>query len=346
MADKTKDAYALIAQMLNETVFTDTDTIRQTAAEAALDFKNQSGGYILALNAAKAAADNNALYEYHAESLDYYNYLTKVSKMSDKQLESLSKELEAVLDKLLNTNGAIYTAVGEADTIADGKKYLKEITGGFSTTALPSVDYSKELSKIELPKSIAVAANDTVNYNGYIAANDDTGIEGDGTKDVCMNLLYSKLLFPTFRYNIGAYGCMQLAGERDSYMLSYRDPMIKESFEALEALPSQMKELELSEDDIANGILFTYSSYAYPISSSSLASNEIDYILQNKDTSYTEERLANMKKAKSTDAADVREFADNLQSMIDKGVRFTAGSSSNINKNKDLYELVITDLVK
>lgn len=139
---------------------------------------------------------------------------------------------------------------------------------------------------------------------------------------------------------------MQLAGERESYIMSYRDPLIKESFEALEALPSQLEELELSEDDIDNGILATYSSYAYPIAKSSLASKEIDYILRNKDTSYTDECLSNMKKAKSTDAKDVQQFAENLQTMIDKGVRFTAGSSSSINKNKDLYELVITDLVK
>ena len=346
MAEKTGDAYALISEMLNDAVFTDTDTIKKTAAEAALSFKNNSGSYILALNAAKAAADDNALYEYHAESLDYYNYLTKIAKMSDKQLKTLSKELEAVLNKLLNTNGAVYTAVGEAEAITEGKKCLKDIVGKFNTEVLPAVDYSKKLAEIELPKSIAVAANDTVNYNGYIAANSDTGITGDGTNDVCMSLLYSKLLFPTFRYNIGAYGCMQLAGERDSYMLSYRDPQIKESFEALEAMPSEMEKLELTEEDIDNSILATYSTYAYPVSASSLASSEIDYILQNKSTSYAEERLDNMKKAKNISEDDVREFAGNLQSMIDKGVRFTAGSSSVINKNKELYDLVITDLVK
>ncbi len=346
MADKTKDAYTLISEMLNASVFTDTATIKKTAAEATLNFKNNSGSYMLALNAGKAAADPNALYEYHAESLDYYNYLTKVSKMSDKQLKSLSKELEAVLAKLRNTNGAVYTAIGEAKTITEGKKCLDDITDKFSTTALPSVDYSKDLAKIELPKSIAVAANDTVNYNGYIAANDDTGLASDGTNDVCMNLLYSQLFFPTFRYNIGAYGCMQYAGERDSYLMSYRDPSIKESFDALEALPSQLDELELTEDDINNGILVTYSTYAYPVAKSSLASTEIDYILQNKDTSFIDECLTNMKQAKSITAKDVKEFAKNLQSMIEKGVRFTAGNSTNINKNKDLYELVITDLVK
>ena len=102
----------------------------------------------------------------------------------------------------------------------------------------------------------------------------------------------------------------------------------------------------MTAEDIDNSILATYSTYAYPVSASSLASSEIDYILQNKSTSYTEERLDNMKRAKNISEDDVREFAGNLQSMIDKGVRFTAGSSSVINKNKELYDLVITDLVK
>ena len=35
--------------------------------------------------------------------------------MSDKQLKSLGKELSAVLGKLLNVNGVIYTAVGSED---------------------------------------------------------------------------------------------------------------------------------------------------------------------------------------------------------------------------------------
>ena len=339
------DTFSLIEEILTKTDFTDTERIKNAAATAALEYKS-SNTYELAVAASEAAGDTNKRYEYHAMQTDYLNYLNKVSRMSDKQLKSLGKELSAVLGKLLNVNGVIYTAVGSEDSINKGSSLMKELAGSLEVTPLPAVDYSTELDKLNLPQSIAVAINDSVNYNGIAASNDALGITNDGKNYVALSVIYNKLLYPSFRYDIGAYGLLYRISDKYTVIMSYRDPETKLSFETLEKLPEAVSSLEVGESDVDNALLTTYSSYAYPLSKLELAHTEIDYILQDKSESYSEETLENMKSAKSTTAKDVTEFADTLSEMLDKGVRFTAGSSDSIKKNKELYELTITELTK
>ncbi len=340
------DTFSLIEEILTETDFTDTERIRNAAASAALGYKS-SNTYELALTAAKTAANSNRRYEYHAMQVDYLNYLNKVAKMSDKQLKSLGKELQAVLDKLLNVNGVIYTAVGSEEAIAKGSSLMGEFAArSLETNSLPAVDYTDELDKLELPDSIAVAINDSVNYNGIVAASDALGIAGDGKDKVCMNVIYNKLLYPSFRYDIGAYGLLQDVTDKYSIIMSYRDPEIAVSFETMENLPEAVSKLELSDSDVDNAVLISYNYYAYPLSNLDLALTEIDYVLQDKSESYSEETLDYLKSAKSTTAKDVIAFADTLSKMVDEGVRFTAGSSDSIKDNKELYGLTITELTK
>lgn len=344
--DNINDTFDLLKELLTGTDFTDTKRIRSIASTAALNYKSGTG-YQLALNAAAAAADDNRKYAYHASDTDYLSYLNKVSKMNDRQLKELGEELRTVLDKLLNTNGAVYAAYGSEDAIAEGEKHISSLAADcFSTEKLATVDYSKELAKIELPKSIAVAINDTVNYNGCLASLEALGAEDNGANNVSLNVIYNKLLYPAFRYDIGAYGLLEDITDDSIMLMSYRDPSVSRAFDAYASIYEDAQQLEITDDDIENALLYTYSSYAQPLSASGLAENEITRMLQNKSESYAEETLAKMRSAKSTTAEDVMNFAEIMQSMSEKGVRFTAGSTDSIKKNKELYELTIDALVK
>ena len=176
--------------------------------------------------------------------------------------------------------------------------------------------------------------------------NDDAGIENDGLDQVCFTTIYNKLLFPEFRYNIGAYGFMYGIGDQLSSIVSYRDPEIKKSFEAMEAAPEDIEKLDVTDVDVEGALLSVYSAYAYPMSRLSLTEKEMEYVIANKPESYTDETLSDMKSAKAADVEDVKDMADAFEKMTKDGVRFTAGNSDSIKKNSDLYELTIEELTK
>ena len=235
--------------------------------------------------------------------------------------------------------------MGSSETLArdwDAAKVLLEKLDDADRTP---ADYSGELSKIELPKRLAVAVPDSVSYSGFAAANADTGFEDSGKDQVIMTILYGNVMFPAFRYEIGAYGFDIGLGRTCAYMFSYREPDIRPTYEYFQGAAEVIRNLELTQEQVNDSILNKYSEFAYPDSPLTAAQTEIYYRLQGRKQSYAEETLAKMRDAKTVTPADVTASADRVQKMIDEGVWATAGNSAAIKKNAGLYDLVIEDLV-
>ena len=218
--------------------------------------------------------------------------------------------------------------------------------GKLDDTVREPVDYTEELEKNALPKRLAVTIPDAVNYNGYVALNQETGLERNGKDTVLAAILKNELLYPEFRFRIGAYGFMNAVGRTNSYMLTYRDPDIRPSYDYYQKLPEKIRELKLTQDEVNDSILSTYSGLAYPESPLKAAQSAIYHVLQDHPESYGEEALRMMREAKTVTPEDVTGAADKIGKMIDSGVRITAGNSAAIKKNAGLYDLVIEDLTK
>ena len=348
LKDTVRDAWALQEEILYHTDFSDTDRIRYLASAAATGFiqENSQNPAQIILWTAHAAANPDRMYEYHASGFDYLAYLKKVASMSDEEIAALAERLEKVLGKLRNRKGAVYTAMGSSEILAEDWDAAKTLLEKLDDADRAPVDYSEELSKIALPKRLAVVVPDSVSYSGYTAANADTGFEDSGKDQVIMTTLYSNVLYPAFRYRIGAYGFSNAVGRTCSNMFSYREPDIRPTYEYFQGAAEEIRNLELTQDEVNDSILKKYSGLAYPDSPIAAAQTEISYRLQGRKQSYAEETLAKMRDAKTVTPEDVTASADCVQKMIDEGVWATAGNSAAIRKNAGLYDLVIEDLVK
>ena len=350
LTEKIGDSRALLLEVLKDTDFSDTARIRYLASSAATSMKQQLSlsPHSAALMIALAASDEKRMYEYHATGLDYLKYLQNVASMNEDELKVLSERLSAVLGKLLNKNNAIYFATGSEESIQEDWQESAALREMLDEKANETQDYSKELKELHdgFGKSIAVLVNTSVNYNGYAASNEMTGFEDNALNQVFMNLIYSKITYPAFRYNIGAYGYMDRVGHRQSYMISYRDPDIRPSFDWYEKLPDLLDSYEPTQEEIDDAIISTYSSYAYPVSPRNMALAEISARLENQKRSVSEDYLKKMKEAKQVKPEDLKETASHIRKMIEDGVRVTAGNSAAVKKNSDLYDQVIDDLVR
>ena len=348
LEDTIGDAWALQEEILYRTDFSDADRIRYLASAAVTGFvqENSQEPARLIIWTAQSAANPDRMYEYHASGFDYLAYLRKVASMSDGEIAVLAERLKEVLGKLLNRNGAVYTAVGSSENLPKDWNAAKMLLNKMDDADRTPVDYSEELSGTALPKRLAVAVPDSVSYSGYAAANADAGFEDSGKDLVIMSILYGSVMYPAFRYKIGAYGFQNAVGRTCAYLFSYREPDIRPTYEYFQGAAEEVRNLKLTQDEVNDSIMKIYSSLAYPDSPLSAAQTEIAYRLQGRRISYAEEVLAKMRDAKKVTPEDVTASADNVQKMIDGGVWATAGNSAAIKKNAELYDLVIEDLMK
>ena len=342
------DVWDLQEEILYHTDFSDAERIRYLASAAATGYVsgNSQRPDSIAVQCGIAAADPNRRYEFHANQFDYLAYLKRVSRMSDAETAALAERLQKVLGKLLNRNGAVFTAVGSEEALEKNWNAAGKLIGKLDDTVREPADYTEELEKNALPKRLAVTIPDAVNYNGYVALNQETGLERNGKDTVLAAILKNELLYPEFRFRIGAYGFMNAVGRTNSYMLTYRDPDIRPSYDYYQKLPEKIRELKLTQDEVNDSILSTYSGLAYPESPLKAAQSAIYHVLQDHPESYGEEALRMMREAKTVTPEDVTGAADKIGKMIDSGVRITAGNSAAIKKNAGLYDLVIEDLTK
>ena len=348
LTENIKESRALLDEVLHHTDFSDADRIRYLASDAVTGYvsENTQDPATIAYISANAAANPSQRYAYHAMQFDYLAYLKEVARMNDSEIKALAGRLQDVLHKLLNKNGAIYTAAGSEESIRADRKEAESWIGMLDDSELEMADYSEELDKLELPKRIAISVPGSVNYNGIAALHEDTGLKDSGSDAVVFSVLKNQLLYPAFRYNIGAYGYLQRVGQFATIMLTYRDPDVQPSFDFFDSLPEQISALELTQEEINDSILNVYSEYAYPSSPLSLAQTEISYVLQNKPETFAEELVKKMKEAKEVTPEDVTAASGKVQKLLESGSRVTAGNSAVIKKNQELYDLVIEDLTK
>lgn len=347
MPELTDDAMTLAAEILETTDLTNAAEIRSAAVNARYNAVSNASEdpRSLARLTGLAALDDNYRYVYYISGPDYLDYLSEVAAMSDEEMEDFLARLQDARDRLLNTNGMIYTVIGTDDQVEAATTRLETLTKDYSQEALEPVDYTADLAKLDLPDSIALAIDDSVNFNGVYALAEDTGLT-TGKGEAAAGVLHGLLWYPQLRYRIGAYGFGARVYEDYSLLVSFRDPDIAPTYDYYETIPEEIRSTTFTKEQVEDGAISVYSSLATPDTSVEAAENEINYHISNETQTYADELVARMQSIKTITVEDIEAMADTMQAFLDKGVYVTVGNSTAINKNKDRYDRIITTYIK
>jgi hypothetical protein len=164
----------------------------------------------------------------------------------------------------------------------------------------------------------------------------------NGSFEVLRTWLSRDYLWNTVRQMGGAYGCFiqfnHLTGNFG--MVSYRDPQVKKTFDAYEALPAVINGLELSEESLQQLVIGAYSTcspHQGPASKGATARNEY---LSGITTAFKQQRIEAIL---ATTAQDLRQFAPFFQQLQTTRYRATIGNREKIEQEKSLF-VDITEL--
>ena len=176
-------------------------------------------------------------------------------------------------------------------------------------------------------------------YNCLYADYDTLGIGHDGSLDAVTSLVSDAFLYPILRDRYGAYGVMHAAMEDEGiYIISYRDPNVRQTFEVYESLPQLIRDLAPDQRTLDGYILSSYSAYAMPSGELSGAVSAIVNVLQGKAQ---DRALTAMRELKSVTPETIQRAASFYAVLAERGVRSTAGSRSAIEANAQLYDTIL-----
>ena len=149
-------------------------------------------------------------------------------------------------------------------------------------------------------------------------------------------ILSYEYLWIQIRVKGGAYGCMSGFGVYgDSYLVSYRDPNLKETNQVFENTADYVEHFDATDRDMTKYVIGTISDMDTPLTPSAAGNRSMSAWL----THTTLEDLQRMRdQVLEATPADIRSLASGIRELLDEGSLCAIGNESRIEKEKDMFD--------
>ena len=329
--------YELMNEMLFHTQFTDVQALAEQISAQKTYVRNQinRNPYVALYTRQEGIGDPKCRYYDYLNYTAYYAFLEDLEIQIAENPDAVIARLQNVQAFLANRSGAVAAFAGNEASIALNAPLVDAFFAGMPLEA-------REYPVYDLPvpqQREAIAVDGNIQYNCAAASFRQIGAEPDYAFSVIGQLVVDKLLMPILRDQMGAYTLFcGMDDDTALYLISYRDPNIKATFDVYDAIPEKLAEFELTQADVDGYILNCYSDLAKPSGELSGAVKEIERILQERPA---DETLQKMRAYKSVTPETVKASAGVFTLLAEKGPHGTVGPIGALQANADLYDMVI-----
>lgn len=164
------------------------------------------------------------------------------------------------------------------------------------------------------------------------------GFAYTGALRILKVILSYDYLWMNLRVKGGAYGCMSnFRRTGDSFLVSYRDPHLKNTLDVFRGTPEYLRNFEADEREMTKYIIGTISELDVPMNPSAqgaLALNAWFADLDREDLQKERDEILNAQ------PEDIRALADLIQAVLEQENICVVGSESAIDKNKKILKHV------
>ncbi len=328
--------YDLMKEVLFHTQFTDVQTLseRITAQKAYVRNTITSSPYAALYIRQEGVGDPRSRYYDYLNYTAYYTFLEELEQQMATEPETVVARLQNLQSFLANRSGAVATFAGNEASIAVNAPLADAF---FADIASEEREYPVyDLPVPPLREGISVDGN--IQFNCNCAAFSQIGAEPDYALGVIGTLIVDQLLIPILRDQMGAYGAWcGIDGDYAIYLISYRDPNVKATFDLYDSIPEKLAAMELTQEQVDGYIMQQYSELAKPAGELSGAVTAMTDILHGRPA---DEKLQKMRAYKSVTPESVKNAAGIFAQLTEKGCRGTVGPIGTLQANSDLYDAI------
>ncbi|MBQ5405523.1 MAG: insulinase family protein [Oscillospiraceae bacterium] len=332
------EGYGLLYELLYETSFEDSETLLGLIQQNKASLKNDVNNAPYNVMIYRAFGAYSPLYAYYSyfNYLDYYAFLEQVEALMAENPAAVAGKLQEVQQYFHNRTNAIAACAASADGIAVNAPLADAFLEKLDAEPIEPQSYRFE----PCAASEALVVDSSVQFNGVIADFKALGLDGySAAQDAVASLISDSYLYPMLRDQYGVYSVFHAFSEDvGTYVVTYRDPNVKESFAVLEDMAGYVSGLELDQESLDGYILSSYSGYAMPEGE---LSGALSAILSRLSEEPEDLKLQHMRELKALTPEALQSYADVYAKLLEEGVRFTAGGAAAINENAELYDAIL-----
>ncbi|MGX7108642.1 insulinase family protein [Facklamia miroungae] len=326
----------LMKEIMTSTIINDQQEILRIIQELIAGFENRInfGAHVLSLKRALSQYKPALKIEEMTSGIDFFNHLKECRDLlKNNQADQLIDQLNASYQKVLNLNrlNILYTGSEERAVLIKDK-----ILAAFEQLPLQELESTQSYQAGKKQNEAFVTAQD-VNYVG-LATDVDKKFAYSGVSKVLVNELNLGYLWNTIRVQGGAYGSGYGHDRLGSlYMMSYRDPNIRQTVEAYLGVPDYVRNLDLSQSEILKNIIGSLSPLERPKSAHEKGVEAFTLHLTGLDhqmiSQLKEEMIA-------VTNGQLQDLADGLDQSLQDYSLAVIGNKAKIEKDKDLFDVI------
>lgn len=323
----------LIREQLLESDLSDKNRMRELIAESCsrLEMRIMNNGHSVAVSRAMAGFSRSAAFKEHIKGLKYYEVLKNINDHFEDCFEDLKDTLMRLIQSVFRRNGLLihFTHEESVDPQMDA-----ETVSWLETIPSATTDANTNTTVIEyMPENLGLLSSSQVQY---VACAGSFTEEYCGSMQVLRSILSLDYLWNQVRVVGGAYGCMTGVNRLKLwYIVSYRDPNLKETFDVYERATEYVENFNASRREMDKYIIGTISNLSQPMSVSMKGALTLDMYLNHVTD-------ADMQKVREevleTTPEDIRRLAAPLKEALTSGHICVYGNEEKIRKHADLFD--------
>ena len=331
--DKLDFGFTILEEILNHSVFTDEkrlgEVIQETRSRAKMKLEN--AGHSTAVSRATSYFSATAYYNELTGGTAYYHFLEQLEKDYANKKGEIMVRLQEVSRKLFTRANML------VNYTADDKGY-EQLPQNLKLLADKLPQGSGEKHAFTHPvKNVneGLKTSAQVDYVARCGNFRDAGLEYTGALKILQVILSYDYLWLNIRVKGGAYGCMSGFGRSgEGYLVSYRDPNLKETNDIYEGIPAYLEAFDPDERDMTKYVIGTISNLDAPLTPSVKGSRGLSAYL-----SGVTEEMMQTERDQILGAAkeDIRALAAQVRAVLATGSFCVVGNEEKIEANRGMF---------
>ena len=327
----------LSLEMILETGFEDKKRLKEIIAKTRSQLEDAvlSAGHTTASTIALAQVSNSRYYASITRGYGFFKFLEKIDDDFDEVADETIDILNRLKDLVFSRRNLIINLTSDKESLENARSVFEDFLEQLPLKEVE--DIPLEFKRME-NENIALTSPSQVNYVARAGNFLDAGYKYTGALRVLKTIFSYDYLWNNVRVLGGAYGCMAEFGRSgDTYMVSYRDPNIKETNDIFEAAPEYIKNFEGTDHDMTKYIIGTIGALDTPLTPSAKGIRAFDAYLKNVTTDMLR---TERKEILSADVETIRGLSDHVSAVLKEDILCAVGNAEKIEEHKDMFDRV------